>query len=1221
MKMKNNVGVVAKGLMVMLAIMFTQLFVCSSTFAASSGSSMFKKAALQGLYTCYNGYMVDTVYVGDSPVGPIYQTQSSLLANTGGTIIFPTGSTKGASGANDDKISCGKLFNGAGGLTINGFFAPSSSSSNAIANSGIFGLFGKSAATDSDTLDNQVKFLRNMGYVTESVSGSSNECFSFSYNLKGESKAYKDISDTFRVCKVDYGWEAKSDGSTEGFNGFSSLGDKDGNLLIMWGTGNSLVLDGSKLNDKEYVKGVFIYDGVDGSSMGSYTFKFVSSDYEANKFSYYKAGLDKSYDLSAFITAARFLSGNSDLSVYGLGYTKAETIDLYNHYLTDYYKVDITCGVTGDSLYNYGSDAEAIEKQRIHDDCYVFNKTDLTKKSKGKNLNKGVRSIVLGNLGNYRNINVLSESTLGYDELVAALKALYADASPEDLQELEDIEDDPESDIGGDVAEPNCLNSGAAEKLGWIVCPALELMSGATESLYEKAVEPALKVEPTLFTEYEDNGTKHVWGVFQSIANTIFIALLLVVIFSQLTGVGIDNYGIKKILPKLIVAAVLINLSYLLCLVAVDLSNIIGSGIQDMFNNIDLGVDTASVTFGGKEFLFSLGSTALTGAGILGVLMADIWVVIIAAGPQAILLALVVATLSILAAVFSLFVLLAARKAAIVVLVVLSPIAFVCYMLPNTKKLFDKWLKFFEALLLLYPICGLLVGGGNFVSKLLLVTGAGDGGFFSAFMAMIIGVVPIFFIPTALKGSFAMMGKIGDGILKIGNGVGNRMNRAGANIDKAVRGSERFKNNAAEFQRNRTLKASERNVRRLQSKQASLSASGGELSARDQRALARSQQTVDKMNREDRAASAILAENKYANKLMADLEEDLGKAMDSGDVDQVEALSKAMITGYGPAGAKKIGDMLASRKMYTTVPDSSAPGGTRKVANQAMVDTMSRYRDMIQHDSAFAQQMRGKASDAYGMMAVGGAVGYTTDADGNRVLDYENLDHFSENNEIATTDSDWASQGSSTLKRAMQSGKLSTERIQQLLDSSDPSVQTMLSDEGKRTALQAYVYKSIHKGEAGVAEMTDAQASSAYAAAKEAVKNAEESRRAAVASNVETIANALTGTGTVTSAGTNDSIGTPIDTSVTSSGSMGDSSSNPYELHISHRSPVDTIKEIQAKRVAESLAKGDVIDTESPEFQSYLNTLPEGTRQNFVQKIKDAENRSNESAGTDETSA
>ena len=69
-----------------------------------------------------------------------------------------------------------------------------------------------------------------------------------------------------------------------------------------------------------------------------------------------------------------------------------------------------------------------------------------------------------------------------------------------------------------------------------------------------------------------------------------------------------------------------------------------------------------------------------------------------------IILSLLVGALGIVVSIFFLFLLLAAREAAIIVLVVLSPIAVVLYMLPNTKKLFDKWLKFFEGLLLVYPI-------------------------------------------------------------------------------------------------------------------------------------------------------------------------------------------------------------------------------------------------------------------------------------------------------------------------------------------------------------------------------------------------------------------------------------------------------------------------------------------------------------------------------------
>ena len=79
------------------------------------------------------------------------------------------------------------------------------------------------------------------------------------------------------------------------------------------------------------------------------------------------------------------------------------------------------------------------------------------------------------------------------------------------------------------------------------------------------------------------NPTRDAWTTFQTIANVVFIILLLFVIFSQLTGVGIDNYGIKRILPKLIVVAILVNLSYLICVVCVDLSNILGSSLKGLF--------------------------------------------------------------------------------------------------------------------------------------------------------------------------------------------------------------------------------------------------------------------------------------------------------------------------------------------------------------------------------------------------------------------------------------------------------------------------------------------------------------------------------------------------------------------------------------------------------------------------------------------------------------
>jgi hypothetical protein len=322
-------------------------------------------------------------------------------------------------------------------------------------------------------------------------------------------------------------------------------------------------------------------------------------------------------------------------------------------------------------------------------------------------------------------------------------------------------------DVGAD-GNTSCATSGALSSLGWILCPVLSLMSDTATTFYDEALVPFLTIEPELFTTGDnDNNVLAGWTVFQNIANVLFAILLLVVIFSQLTGVGINNYGIKKILPKLIVTAVLINLSYFICVLLVDVSNILGNSIQSLFDSLARGLDVTSAGNGGfGGFLSGMGATALTSAGVFVALLTatggTVW------GGAALAVSLLISGLGVLISLLFVFVILATRQAAAVVLIVISPLAVVCYALPNTKSLFDKWVKLMKAMLVLYPICGLLVGGGNYVSKLLLSTGMGDS-FFGALTAMLAGIVPVFFIPTLAKSTLAGMGNLGAKIAGIGD--------------------------------------------------------------------------------------------------------------------------------------------------------------------------------------------------------------------------------------------------------------------------------------------------------------------------------------------------------------------------------------------------------------------------------------------------------------------
>ena len=77
---------------------------------------------------------------------------------------------------------------------------------------------------------------------------------------------------------------------------------------------------------------------------------------------------------------------------------------------------------------------------------------------------------------------------------------------------------------------------------------------------------------------------------------------------------------------------------------------------------------------------------------------------------------------------------------------------------------------------------------------------------------MIAGIVPIFFIPTVLKQSFALMGGLGAKIAGFGKSMGSRVS---GNLDKSIRGSERFKNYQADRERNRKLGYARRTNRKL----------------------------------------------------------------------------------------------------------------------------------------------------------------------------------------------------------------------------------------------------------------------------------------------------------------------------------------------------------------------------------------------------------------------
>lgn len=257
------------------------------------------------------------------------------------------------------------------------------------------------------------------------------------------------------------------------------------------------------------------------------------------------------------------------------------------------------------------------------------------------------------------------------------------------------------SDSGGNTT--TC----AIEVIGWILCPILNFMGSITDGAYS-FIEEFLKIQPFLSTGSTE-GIYLAWQVMRNFANVVFVIVFLIIIFSQVTGFGINNYGIKRMLPRLIVAAILVNVSYWICALAVDLSNIAGSSLKSLFDSI---ARTISVNQTHSVFSTGDGWVGIVG-GLLGgtILVGTALFVGLSALVPALGLALV--------AVLFIFLILIIRQILVTLLVVISPLAFVAYLLPNTEPLFTRWRRLFQTLLLVYPITGLIFGASALASVII----------------------------------------------------------------------------------------------------------------------------------------------------------------------------------------------------------------------------------------------------------------------------------------------------------------------------------------------------------------------------------------------------------------------------------------------------------------------------------------------------------------------
>ena len=381
----------------------------------------------------------------------------------------------------------------------------------------------------------------------------------------------------------------------------------------------------------------------------------------------------------------------------------------------------------------------------------TYNKEKYTKVSddkKIKQFNLPDNSLVYINEDkNKKETKVIYFPSSEISSLSSATYAVYSFTPPNTYEQTSNSTISIES-----PSENSTSTSCDVQGIGWIICPVSNWLADGIDYMYS-ALQEFLKTKP-LETTNQNSGIYLAWVIMRNISNVAFIVAFLVIIYSQLTSVGISNYGVKKMLPRLVIAAVLVNLSFTFCAVLLDLSNIAGYAFQDAFMGIKNTISTVgenTSTWTWSEVI----STALSNGALA---VGAGYAVSLALTTELLPMLVPAATLAGLTLLFILLIM-AARQALIIILIIVSPLAFVCYLLPGTEKWFKKWRDLFFTMLVFFPAFAVVFGGAQLAGILIIQNATGSNAAIMHVLGMLVQIIPLAITPLIMKFSGGVLGK------------------------------------------------------------------------------------------------------------------------------------------------------------------------------------------------------------------------------------------------------------------------------------------------------------------------------------------------------------------------------------------------------------------------------------------------------------------------------
>ena len=300
------------------------------------------------------------------------------------------------------------------------------------------------------------------------------------------------------------------------------------------------------------------------------------------------------------------------------------------------------------------------------------------------------------------------------------------------------IEADPEAEsTESEEDQENCK----IDYIGWIVCPIVNTLASMSEGARARLINMLTVDAKSILGDTSEGSVYSYWSKIRDYANILFVVFFLFVIYSQMTGYGLDNYGIKRMLPKLIVGVIVVNASFYICGLLVDLSNVVGSSAFNFVSTAAVGdIPAGEWSNSDSGWINKIAGLAL----------------VLTVGYFALATVISMLLFVVITAVTTIF-LLGVREAIIILCIVLSPLAFVAMIMPNTEGLYKKWWSAFKASLMVYPMVGLVFGASNLAARI-LGSGLDEKDIIMQSIVALLVFAPLLIVPKLVRNAVEIIG-------------------------------------------------------------------------------------------------------------------------------------------------------------------------------------------------------------------------------------------------------------------------------------------------------------------------------------------------------------------------------------------------------------------------------------------------------------------------------